>query len=468
MATNLYDTLGLARDASQEHIRKAYRRKALDTHPDRLPPGASSSQKSAAEEQFRQVNAAYEVLSNPKTRQEYDVAGVWPSQNRAPDPGPMPSANAGGDPFMHPFFNDPFFGGRHDPFFNSAFGGGGGFPFGPGFPFGGPGATMGSRSRRSPGHDSFFTDPFELFNSMFGDFDHAFRDMSASPAHDEPFMGGPVSGFPFGGGRQPGNGNFTSFQQSTSYGGRGGGSSGRWVSESTSTRTVNGVTHTVHTRRDAEGNEHVTHTYPDGTKKRVVNGIEQPSSSSSRRHISAPPQTSAPPVPPVPHAPPVPPVAPAPPAIPPLPRSPISTGPPGPTPEQFDYYTNPYDGERDRRRHRSARDDYYNGRDRDYDRGHDDRSRHHHHHSHHGDHHRPRASADTNPSPVYSDPYYTSESSVSPSRPAAFSPHPADHADRDGAAASAAAAGHAGYRAGVGPAHADDRTEKRSSWKFWK
>ena len=49
-------------------MRKAYRRRALQTHPDRLPQNVSPEDKKAAEEQFRLVNNAYEVLNNPENR----------------------------------------------------------------------------------------------------------------------------------------------------------------------------------------------------------------------------------------------------------------------------------------------------------------------------------------------------------------------------------------------------------------
>ena len=49
-------------------MRKAYRRLALQTHPDRLPQNVSTADKKAAEEQFRLVNNAYEVLNNEENR----------------------------------------------------------------------------------------------------------------------------------------------------------------------------------------------------------------------------------------------------------------------------------------------------------------------------------------------------------------------------------------------------------------
>jgi curved DNA-binding protein len=69
MAANLYDTLGVKRDASEDDIRKAYRKLAKKHHPD-VNPGNK-----AAEDKFKSVSAAYEVLSDPKKRANYDEFG---------------------------------------------------------------------------------------------------------------------------------------------------------------------------------------------------------------------------------------------------------------------------------------------------------------------------------------------------------------------------------------------------------
>lgn len=66
MARDYYKTLGVARDASTEDIKKAFRRIARETHPDANPGDA------AAEEKFRQAAEAYEVLSDPNRRARYD------------------------------------------------------------------------------------------------------------------------------------------------------------------------------------------------------------------------------------------------------------------------------------------------------------------------------------------------------------------------------------------------------------
>lgn len=84
-ATNdYYKTLGVDRSASQDEIRKVYRRLARKYHPD-LNPGDKS-----AEERFRQVQEAYDILSDPKKRQMYDQFGYYSEH------GPQPGAGQSG------------------------------------------------------------------------------------------------------------------------------------------------------------------------------------------------------------------------------------------------------------------------------------------------------------------------------------------------------------------------------------
>lgn len=94
-----YATLGVDRNATDDEIKRAYRDLARRYHPDSNPDDPE------AEERFKQVTAAYEVLRDPERRRRYDVFG---------DGGSRPGG-AGGDPFagFGDLF-DAFFGG--DPF----------------------------------------------------------------------------------------------------------------------------------------------------------------------------------------------------------------------------------------------------------------------------------------------------------------------------------------------------------------
>ena len=65
----LYDTLGVKKGASEAEIKKAYRKLAAQYHPDRNPGDAS------AEEKFKEVQSAYDVLSDPEKRKQYDRFG---------------------------------------------------------------------------------------------------------------------------------------------------------------------------------------------------------------------------------------------------------------------------------------------------------------------------------------------------------------------------------------------------------
>src|SRR6476620_2972945 len=77
---DFYETLGVKLDAAADDIRKAYRKLARKHHPD-LNPGDK-----AAEDRFKKVQEAYDVLSDPKKKQMYDQVGYY-SENGVPGGG---------------------------------------------------------------------------------------------------------------------------------------------------------------------------------------------------------------------------------------------------------------------------------------------------------------------------------------------------------------------------------------------
>ncbi len=124
-----YGALGVGRDATDDELKKAYRKLARQLHPDVNPdPGA--------QEQFKAVTAAYEVLSDPQKRQIVDLGG-----------DPLSSGTGGGSPFQQGF------GGLGD--IMDAF-------------FGGGTATRGTRSRVRQGADALLRLDCELSETAFG------------------------------------------------------------------------------------------------------------------------------------------------------------------------------------------------------------------------------------------------------------------------------------------------------------
>ena len=74
-----YEVLGVGKTATDDELKKAYRRLAKKYHPD-----ANPDNKEEAEAKFKEVNEAYEVLSNPQKRKMYDQFGTAdPSQGYA-------------------------------------------------------------------------------------------------------------------------------------------------------------------------------------------------------------------------------------------------------------------------------------------------------------------------------------------------------------------------------------------------
>jgi len=124
VATDLYAVLGVAHDATPEEIKRAYRKLARELHPDVNPDPAT-------QDRFKEVTAAYEVLSDPDKRQMYDLGGD-------------PRGGAGGFGGAQGFG----FGDIMDAFFGTQ--------------------TRGPRSRKSRGKDALIRLQVDLAEATFG------------------------------------------------------------------------------------------------------------------------------------------------------------------------------------------------------------------------------------------------------------------------------------------------------------
>jgi molecular chaperone DnaJ len=128
VARDYYGILGVQRDASADEIKRAYRQLARQLHPDVNPDPA-------AQEKFKEINAAYEVLSDPKKREIVDLGGDPLAPGGAPGAG-------GAGPFVG--FQDIM-----DAFFGSA-------------------GARGPRPRTRPGADAILRLELDLHETAFG------------------------------------------------------------------------------------------------------------------------------------------------------------------------------------------------------------------------------------------------------------------------------------------------------------
>ncbi len=142
MAGDYYELLGVARNATPEQVKKAYRQRARELHPD-----ANRSDPNA-EERFKQVAKAYEVLSDPEARARYDRFG---------------EAGVGGAAGGPSGFGDVFGGGGLGDIFEAFFGGAAGNPFG-----GGGGGGRGGPSGPPRGQDLEVVADIEFEQAVFG------------------------------------------------------------------------------------------------------------------------------------------------------------------------------------------------------------------------------------------------------------------------------------------------------------
>ncbi len=126
MKKDYYEVLGVSRSVSKDDIKKAYRKLALQFHPDKNPDNKD------AEEHFKEVNEAYEVLSNEDKRRRYDQFGhAGVGSSAASSGGGQYGGGAADFGDIFSAFNDMFSGGKAraggSPFgFEEVFGGGGG------------------------------------------------------------------------------------------------------------------------------------------------------------------------------------------------------------------------------------------------------------------------------------------------------------------------------------------------------
>ena len=165
MSKDYYDILGVKKSATAEEIKKAYRKLAVKYHPDK------NQGDKQAEEKFKEVSRAYEILSDPAKRKQYDQFGPDLFEQMGGNPGANPFGHGGAGHGGNQWENFGGFGGNFSGFsdpmdiFSQVFGSGGGTSF----HFGG---RTSSRRRSAPepqrGNDIAITLEIELEDVIFG------------------------------------------------------------------------------------------------------------------------------------------------------------------------------------------------------------------------------------------------------------------------------------------------------------
>ena len=151
MNKNPYEVLGVAKDASDTDIKKAYHKLVMKYHPDKNPGDKS------AEEKFKEVNNAFDILKDPQKRAAYDRFG---NAAFAGGNGASAGAGFGGNPFGNGNFHFNMGGdmGGMEDILREAMRG---FGFGGGF---GQGAATGGAPFQQPSFAKFGSNPTENDN----------------------------------------------------------------------------------------------------------------------------------------------------------------------------------------------------------------------------------------------------------------------------------------------------------------